>query len=160
MWGLRSEQTLNTMHWSSAAKAFYLFLITEETKSATGLFTWVYFFIAQNFTRSRVNRTRKLTQIWSWYRWDDFSCDNDMPLGWLLLKLSLSESVVIHTIEHVAVTTVTLDFVVTWLHCNKNPIYVFPKKDLRGLSPNFHIHVSVCDLYIPTIDSTYFPAAE
>ncbi len=26
-----------------------------------------------------------------------------------------------------------------------------PKKGLRGLSPNFHIHVSVSDLYIPTI---------
>ncbi len=34
------------------------------------------------------------------------------------------------------------------LHCNKNPIYVFPEKELRGLSPNFHIHVSVSDLYI------------
>ncbi len=31
------------------------------------------------------------------------------------------------------------------------PIYVFPEKKLRGLSPNFHIHVSVSDLYIPTI---------
>jgi hypothetical protein len=25
------------------------------------------------------------------------------------------------------------------------------KKELRGLSPNFHIHLSVCDLYIPRI---------
>jgi hypothetical protein len=25
------------------------------------------------------------------------------------------------------------------------------EKELRGLSPNFHIHVSVSDLYIPTI---------
>ncbi len=31
-------------------------------------------------------------------------------------------------------------------HCNENPIDVFPKKELRGLSPNFHIHVSVSDL--------------
>ncbi len=28
-------------------------------------------------------------------------------------------------------------------HCNENPIYVFPKKELRGLSPNIHIHVSM-----------------
>ncbi len=28
-------------------------------------------------------------------------------------------------------------------------IYVFPEKELRGLSHNFHIHVSVRDLYIP-----------
>ena len=31
-------------------------------------------------------------------------------------------------------------------HCNENPIYVFPEKELRGPSPNFHIHVSVSDL--------------
>ncbi len=37
------------------------------------------------------------------------------------------------------------------LHCNKNPIYVFLFWKLRGLSPNFHIHVSVSDLYIPRI---------
>jgi hypothetical protein len=34
-------------------------------------------------------------------------------------------------------------------HCNENPNNVFPEKELRGLSPNFHIHVSVSDLYIP-----------
>ncbi len=28
---------------------------------------------------------------------------------------------------------------------------VFPEKEYRGLSPNFHIHASVSDLYIPTI---------
>ncbi len=27
---------------------------------------------------------------------------------------------------------------------------IFPEKDYRGLSPNFHIHVSVSELYIPT----------
>ena len=31
------------------------------------------------------------------------------------------------------------------------PIYVFPEKELRGLSPNFHIHVPVSNLYIPRI---------
>jgi hypothetical protein len=36
-------------------------------------------------------------------------------------------------------------------HCNENLIYVFPEKELRGLSPNFHIRVSVSDLYIPRI---------
>jgi hypothetical protein len=29
---------------------------------------------------------------------------------------------------------------------------IFPVKELRGHSPNFHIHVSVSDLYIPTIN--------
>ncbi len=28
---------------------------------------------------------------------------------------------------------------------------IFPEKEYRGFSPNFHIHVSVSDLYIPTI---------
>ncbi len=28
---------------------------------------------------------------------------------------------------------------------------IFPEKELHGLSPNFHIHVSVSDLYIPPI---------
>jgi hypothetical protein len=36
-------------------------------------------------------------------------------------------------------------------HCNENPIYVFLFWELRGLSPHFHIHVSVSDLYIPRI---------
>jgi hypothetical protein len=31
---------------------------------------------------------------------------------------------------------------------------IFPEKELRGHSPNFHIHESVSDLYIPTIDLT------
>jgi hypothetical protein len=33
------------------------------------------------------------------------------------------------------------------IHFNENPIYVFQEKELRGLSYNFHIHVSVSDLY-------------
>ncbi len=28
---------------------------------------------------------------------------------------------------------------------------IFPEREYRGLSPNFHIHVSVSDLYFPTI---------
>ncbi len=45
-------------------------------------------------------------------------------------------------------------------HCKEIWIYVFPEKELRGLSPIFHIHVSVSDLYIPTFDPpTYSPAA-
>jgi hypothetical protein len=37
------------------------------------------------------------------------------------------------------------------MHCNENPIYVFPEKELIGLSPNTYIHVSVSDLYSPRI---------
>jgi hypothetical protein len=28
---------------------------------------------------------------------------------------------------------------------------IFPEKEYRSLSPNFHIHVSVSELYIPTM---------
>jgi hypothetical protein len=28
---------------------------------------------------------------------------------------------------------------------------IFPEKEYRGQSPNFHIHVSVSELYIPTM---------
>jgi hypothetical protein len=34
----------------------------------------------------------------------------------------------------------------------KNWKQIFPEKELRGYSPNFHMHVSVNDLYIPPID--------
>ncbi len=40
-----------------------------------------------------------------------------------------------------------------WLgtYTAKNSKHKFPEKELRGHSPNSYIHVSVCDLYIPTI---------
>jgi hypothetical protein len=46
-------------------------------------------------------------------------------------------------------------------HCKENPIYVFLFWELRRLSPNFHIHVSVGDLYIPRIIGTHtvFPCS-
>ncbi len=34
----------------------------------------------------------------------------------------------------------------------ENSIHIFLEKELRGHSPNFHLHVSVSALYIPTID--------
>ncbi len=39
------------------------------------------------------------------------------------------------------------------MHCKVTipKIKIFLEKDLRGLSPNFHIHVSVSNLYFPTI---------
>jgi hypothetical protein len=41
-------------------------------------------------------------------------------------------------------------------HCNENPMYVFPEKELPGLGPNFNIHVSVSDLYMPKIGPHIF----
>jgi hypothetical protein len=46
------------------------------------------------------------------------------------------------------------------LHCKENPINVFLFWELLGLSPNFHIHVYVSDLYFSQDQSTYFLAAE
>jgi hypothetical protein len=37
------------------------------------------------------------------------------------------------------------------MHCKEDAIYVFPEIKLRGLVPNFSIHVSVSNLYIPRI---------
>ncbi len=34
----------------------------------------------------------------------------------------------------------------------KNSKQILPEKELRGHSPNFHMHVSVSDLYISNID--------
>jgi hypothetical protein len=46
-------------------------------------------------------------------------------------------------------------------HCNKNFIYVFLFWELRGLNPNFYIHVSVSDIqYIFPGSVHIFPAAE
>jgi hypothetical protein len=42
------------------------------------------------------------------------------------------------------------------VHCNGNSVYIFLFWELRGLSPNFHIHVSVSDLYIPRIGPHIF----
>jgi hypothetical protein len=43
----------------------------------------------------------------------------------------------------------TVGTILCRLHCKEIWFYVFPEKELRGLSYNFHIYVSVIDLYIP-----------
>jgi hypothetical protein len=40
-------------------------------------------------------------------------------------------------------------------HSTESSKQVFPVKELRGLSPNFHSHVSASELYIPRITSAY-----
>ncbi len=42
------------------------------------------------------------------------------------------------------------------LRCNENPLDVFPGKELCELSPNFHIKLSLRDLYIPSIGPHIF----
>jgi hypothetical protein len=46
---------------------------------------------------------------------------------------------------------VILYFDTAFLHCKQDPINAIQEIKLRCLVPNFHIHVSVGDLYIPTI---------
>ncbi len=41
------------------------------------------------------------------------------------------------------------------LHCKEMSTYIFPERELRDLSSNFLIHVSVSDLYISTIDHLF-----
>jgi hypothetical protein len=48
-----------------------------------------------------------------------------------------------------------------WGFSSSNPYHSqsraeHPEKEVLGLSPNFHIHVSVSDLYIPTIGPPIF----
>ena len=49
-----------------------------------------------------------------------------------------------------------------FIHCQEPTVNtppfkeIFPKKELLSLSPNFHIHVSVSDLYIPRISPHIF----
>jgi hypothetical protein len=40
----------------------------------------------------------------------------------------------------------------------ENLIQIFPEKEYRGLRPNFHIHVSESELYIPSHDGSAFSA--
>ncbi len=42
------------------------------------------------------------------------------------------------------------------VHCKEIPVYILLENKLRGLSPNFYCHVSVSELYIPTIGPPIF----
>jgi hypothetical protein len=44
----------------------------------------------------------------------------------------------------------------TILHCDENHIDVFPNNELRGLNPNFNIHVAMSYLYVRRIDPHIF----
>jgi hypothetical protein len=46
------------------------------------------------------------------------------------------------------------------VHCTENSKHIFPEMKLSGLVPNFYIHVSGSNLYIPNISlilNLYFP---
>jgi hypothetical protein len=44
-----------------------------------------------------------------------------------------------------------LQFCTLQRHNTENSKQIFPEKELRGFSTNFHIHVSVSDLFVPAI---------
>ena len=71
-----------------------------------------------------------------------------------LVKRSVHARCIYITSSNARTTQVPQEHAVAYisiLHCKENPIYVFLFWELPGLSPNFHIHVSVSDLYIPRI---------
>ncbi len=85
-----------------------------------------------------------------------------IPFGNILFPMLTAEW--LHQVHNTSPKNIiTLDRIV---HCQENSIYVFLFPlflfwELRSLSLNFHIHVSVSDLYIYSQDpSTYFTAAD
>jgi hypothetical protein len=47
----------------------------------------------------------------------------------------------------------TINYIALKMHYTEKSNKIFPEIKLLGLFPNFYIHVSVSDLYIPTISS-------
>ncbi len=65
--------------------------------------------------------------------------------------ISVSLCIGIRGYLRVCATVKSYISVSTVAHCNGNSVYIFLFWELRGLSPHFHIHVSLSDLYIPRI---------
>jgi hypothetical protein len=54
-----------------------------------------------------------------------------------------------HPLQHPLLPNTISPTIHPYPHCKENSIYVYLFWELRDLSPNFYIHVSVSDLYIP-----------
>ncbi len=67
-----------------------------------------------------------------------------------ILYLSSPEELQAHTVWSLGYRCYTS------LHYKEYPIYAFPEMNLHGLVPNFHIYVSVSELYIATIGPPVF----
>jgi hypothetical protein len=67
-------------------------------------------------------------------------------------KISYNTSVKVHYLSFMFQLCVTM---ASHLHTAKtnteNTKQILPEKEMRSHNPNFHIHVSVSDLYVPTI---------
>jgi hypothetical protein len=70
-------------------------------------------------------------------------------LALFLLKTKKANN--LHRLMHCLVLTI-MKKKYAILHCKEISTYGFPEKELRSLSPNFHIHVTVSDLYISTVN--------
>jgi hypothetical protein len=73
-------------------------------------------------------------------------------------KRSIKDTNWCSLIDFLCSTKCTVQFMRDWFmraalqrHNTDNSKQIFPERELRGLNPNFHIHVSLSDLYIPTI---------
>ncbi len=89
---------------------------------------------------TRANAASVIEQLLS-----TFSIPSQAPsLGWNCF-MTMGSACVIETQSKLARCLLY----VLHVHFNENPIYVFLFWELRGLSPNFRIHVSVHNLYIP-----------
>ncbi len=87
----------------------------------------------------------------------DYACTAWLSLVWSTLFCLLTYCTLPGQFRHLKKLIVSTG---RSLHCKEILIYVFSEKKLRGLSPNFHTHVYVSNLFIPTIGPLYFPAAE
>ncbi len=76
--------------------------------------------------------------------------ENDKSHGSMMLRVG-AIAFGLGTLIYTGLGRAILLLLLSGVHCNENPIYVFPEKELRGLSPNFHIDVSVSYLYVPRI---------
>jgi hypothetical protein len=81
--------------------------------------------------------------------------ENDKSHGSMMLRVG-AIAFGLGTLIYTGLGRPVLLLLFTGVHGNENPIYVFPEKELRSLSPNFHIHVSVSDFYIPRIGPHIF----
>jgi hypothetical protein len=70
--------------------------------------------------------------------------------GSLCTNQQLSCGTILETVNHRKTQEIqcTAYCITTTVHCKENPIYVFLFWEMGSLSPNFHIHVSVSDLFL------------
>jgi hypothetical protein len=76
------------------------------------------------------------------YEWSTLSKD-DVNVRALYSTTVHSETIIVFSFQKFSLSTLQTQNA-------ENLKQIFPEKEYRGLSPNFHIHVSVSELYIPT----------